>query len=107
MHRRALLASVVSMAGINLRHFSRHGWRFLGSEVIVANVALDLLWQRGSRLEVDEVKSSVTTPEQWRERALAQAQAQAVAGRAEYGDGCAGVRVTPLAWPKKAFFVAS
>jgi hypothetical protein len=72
VHRQALLPFVVPMAASYLRHFKRPGWRFLGSEVIVGDVALDLLWQRGSRLEADEVKSSASTPTLWRAAAEAQ-----------------------------------
>jgi hypothetical protein len=97
VHRQALLAFVVPMAASYLRHFSRPGWRFLGSEVIVGDVALDLLWQRGSRLEADEVKSSASAPALWRAVAEAQAAAQARAGRQHFGGAFAGVRITALA----------
>ena len=98
VHRQALLAFVVPMAASYLRHFSRPGWRFLGSEVIVGDVALDLLWQRGSRLEADEVKSSASTPTLW--RAAAQRAGRRPGARAptqHFGDAFAGVRITALA----------
>jgi hypothetical protein len=97
VHRQALLAFIVPMAASYLRHFSRPGWRFLGSEVIVGDVALDLLWQRGSRLEADEVKSSASAPTLWRAAAEAQAAAQACAARRHFGDAFAGVRIAALA----------
>jgi hypothetical protein len=97
VHRQALLTFLVPMAGSYLRHFSRPNWRFLGSEVIVGPVALDLLWQHGSRLEADEVKSSASTPTLWRAAAQAQAAAQAHAGRRHFGEAFAGVRVAALA----------
>lgn len=97
VHRQALLTFLVPMASSYLRHFSRPGWQFLGSEVIIADVALDLLWQRGSRLEADEVKSSASTPTLWRAAAEAQATAQARAGRQRFGDTFAGVRIAGLA----------
>lgn len=97
VHRQALLAFVLPMGASYLRHFSRPGWRFLGSEVIVGNVALDLLWQRGSRLEADEVKSSASEPTLWRAAAEAQAAAQVRAGRRHFGTDFAGVRIAALA----------
>jgi hypothetical protein len=97
VHRQALLSFVVPMAASYVRHFARPGWRFLGAEVIVGDVALDLLWQRRGRLEADEVKSSASEPTAWRPAAEAQALAQAHAGREHYGSSFAGVRIVALA----------
>lgn len=97
VHRQALLSFVVPMAASYLRHFARPGWRFLGAEVIVGDVALDLLWQRGGRLEADEVKSSASQPAAWRPAAEAQALAQASAARKHFGSPFAGVRIVALA----------
>jgi hypothetical protein len=69
----------------------------LGSEVILGDVALDLLWQHGSRLEADEVKSSASAPTLWRATAEAQAAAQARAARQHFGSAFAGVRIAALA----------
>lgn len=106
VHRQALLTFLVPMTASYLRHFSRPGWRFLGSEVIVGDVALDLLWQRGSRLEADEVKSSASTPTQWRAAAQAQAAAQARAGRRHFGGTFAGVRIAALALGESVWVAA-
>jgi hypothetical protein len=106
VHRQALLTFLVPMAGSYLRHFSRPGWRFLGSEVIVGDVALDLLWQHGSRLEADEVKSSASTPTLWRAAAQAQAAAQAGAGRRHFGEAFAGVRIAVLALGESVWVAA-
>jgi hypothetical protein len=106
VHRQALLTFLVPMAGSYLRHFSRPGWRFLGSEVIVGSVALDLLWQQGSRMEADEVKSSASIPTLWRAAAQAQAAAQARAGRRHFGEVFAGVRVAALALGESVWVVA-
>ncbi len=106
VHRQALLAFVVPMAASYLRHFRRPGWRFLGSEVIVGDVALDLLWQRGSRLEADEVKSSASAPTLWRAAAEAQAAAQARAARRHFGGAFAGVRIAALALGESVWVAA-
>jgi hypothetical protein len=106
VHRQALLAFVVPMAASYLRHFSRPGWQFLGSEVIVGEVALDLLWQRGSRLEADEVKSSASAPTLGRAAAEVQAATQARCGRRHFGDAFAGVRITVLAFGESVWVAA-
>ncbi|HEV3321088.1 MAG TPA: hypothetical protein VG147_02725 [Solirubrobacteraceae bacterium] len=106
VYRQALLTFLVPMAGSYLRHFSRPGWRFLGSEVIVGPIALDLLWQHGSRLEADEVKSSASTPTLWRDAAQAQAAAQARAGRRHFGEAFAGVRIAALALGESVWVTA-
>jgi hypothetical protein len=107
VHRQALLSFIVPMAASYLRHYGRPGWRFLGSEVIVGDVALDLLWQRENRLEADEVKSSAAQPAQWLPAAEAQARAQAQAAREHYGSAFAGVRVVALALPDAGVWVAA
>lgn len=107
VHRQALLTFLVPMAGSYLRHFSRPGWRFLGSEMIVGDVALDLLWQDRGRLEADEVKSSASAPTLWRAAAEAQATAQAHCARRHFGQAFAGVRVVALAIPAETFWVAA
>ena len=107
VHRQALLSFIVPMGASYLRHYARPGWRFLGSEVIVGDVALDLLWQRGSRLEADEVKSSAAQPAEWMPAAEAQARAQVQAARAHYGSAFAGVRVVALALADSGVWVAA
>jgi hypothetical protein len=106
VHRQALMTFVVPMAASYVRHFRRSGWRFLGSEVIVGDVALDLLWQRGNRLEADEVKSSASTPTLWRAGAEAQAAAQARAARRHFGSGFSGVRIVGLALGESVWMAA-
>jgi hypothetical protein len=106
VHRQALLSFVVPMAASYARRFARPGWRFMGSEVIVGDVALDLLWQRGDRLEADEVKSSASTPTWWRAAAEAQAAAQARAGRLHFGSTFAGVRIAALALGESVWVAA-
>lgn len=105
VHRQALVSFMVPMAASYLRQARRTGWRFAGSEIVVGDVALDLLWQRRARLEADEVKSSASDPETWRSLARAQAEAQARAGRRHLGAGFAGVRVVALARPDASFWV--
>jgi len=107
VHRQALLAFLVPAAGVYLTRFTRPGWRFAGSEVIVGGVALDLLWERSGCLQADELKSSVSVALAWRERACEQARSQARAGRAHYGAQFEGVRVVALAVPGNSFWVAA
>jgi hypothetical protein len=107
VHEQALLAFLVPMAGSYLLRFRRPGWRFVGSEVIVGGVALDLLWEASGRLQADEVKSSVSIATAWRPHAAEQARAQAVVGRAHYGEAFEGVRVVALAIPAETFWVAA
>ncbi len=107
VHQQALLSFLVPMAGSYLTRFARPGWRFAGSEVIVGEVALDLLWERAGRLQADEVKSCASTTLAWRERAATQAHAQARAARAHYGQAFEGVRVVALAVADAAFWVAA
>jgi hypothetical protein len=104
-HRQALLSFLVGMAGSYLSHFARPGWRFLGSEVIVGDVALDLLWQRGERLKADEVKSCASQREGWLAAAEAQARAQVREARTHFGSQFAGVRVVALAFPNASVWV--
>jgi hypothetical protein len=107
VHRQALLSFIVPMAASYLRHYGRPGWQFLGSEVIVDDVALDLLWQRRDRLEADEIKSSAAEPAQWLPAAEAQARAQADAARAHFGECFAGVRVVGLAVADTSVWVSA
>ena len=105
VRRQALLSFLVPMAGSYLRHFARPDWRFMGSEIIVGSVALDLLWQRGERLEADEVKSCASGAEGWLPAAEAQAREQALACRVHFGSRFAGVRVVALAIPSTSVWV--
>jgi hypothetical protein len=107
VHEQALLSFLVPMAGSYLTRSSRSGWHFEGSEVIVGEVALDLLWARAGRLQADEVKSCASVAIMWRERAAAQASVQARAARAHYGAAFEGVRVVALAVPDEGFWVAA
>lgn len=107
VHRQALLSFLVPMAGSYLRHFARPDWRFMGSEVIVGPVALDLLWQRGERIEADEVKSCASQTEGWLLAAEAQAREQAIAAGEHFGPKFAGVRIVALAIPPASVWVAT
>jgi hypothetical protein len=68
-------------------------------------VSLDLLWQRGQRLEADEVKSSVLQPGAFMPAAQEQALEQARAAREHFGPGFAGVRIAALAMPPASVWV--
>jgi hypothetical protein len=105
VHRQALLSFLVPMAASYLRHFARPGWRFVGSEVIVGDVALDLLWQRAGHLEADEVKSSASQSQAFMSAAQEQALAQAHAARGHFGPEFAGVRIVALAKPPASVWV--
>lgn len=107
VHRQALLSFLVPMAGSYLRHFARPDWQFMGSEVIVGPVALDLLWRRGERIEADEVKSCASHTEGWLSAAEAQAREQAIAAREHFGPKFAGVRIVALAIPPASVWVAA
>lgn len=104
-NRQAFRARVLSQTAVYFDRFARPGWRLVGAEVVVGgDVALDLLWERGARLQADEIKTGRL---RLVDRPVLQAQcrAQLQAGREEFGEGFEAVRAVVLARPDWSFEV--
>jgi hypothetical protein len=106
VYRQAVRMRVITAACVYFGEFSRRGWRLLGAQAIVGGSEFDLIWQRGERLEADELKTG-RFGEAEQAAARVQAERQALAGRAFYGSGFAGVRVVSLSAPAQSFWVSS
>lgn len=107
VYRQSARQRVATAAATYFREFARPGWRFEGAEVIVGDLALDLLWSKSGHLEADEIKSGLAAPQDWRHAVRQQAAAQADAARAVYGSAFRGVRAVLLAAPRESFLVRS
>jgi hypothetical protein len=79
-------------------------WQFLGAEVNVDDVRLDLLWiHRDGRIQADEVKTGVGAVFA-KERSLRiQIESQVRAGRTVFGTTFEGVRAVLLSRPGESF----
>jgi hypothetical protein len=95
-HALALETRLVSLAARYLdRYLPARSSEFLGAEVFVEDVRLDLLWLESGRLFADELKTGSAPMS--RAMAIRQSHAQLMAGRAAFGNAFAGVRVVLLA----------
>lgn len=97
----------ITAAAAYFRNFARPGWKYEGREVIVDDVALDLLWSNGGRLQADEIKTGFSAVEQGETLARRQAESQCGAGRTRFGSSFEGVRVVLLGSVSQSFFVSS
>jgi len=79
-------------------------WQFLGAEVNVDDVRLDLLWiHRDGQIQADEVKTGVEAVFA-KERSLRiQLESQVRAGRTVFGTPFEGVRAVLLSRPGESF----
>jgi hypothetical protein len=105
-NRQALRAQVLSLAGVYFRGFARPGWRLIATEVVIDDVALDLVWQRAGRIEVDELKTGRLRSVDYDPLQL-QVASQLSAAMGEWGTSFAGVRAVVLTRPSTSFFVAT
>lgn len=105
-HRQARRARLISGAANYVFAFRRHEpWAFLGAEVNVGDVRLDLLWiNPEGQIEADEIKSGNGAGLQL-DRFRTQAESQFAAGREVFGDRFTGVRLVILAGKRKLFYV--
>lgn len=104
-NRQAFRAQALTRAAVYFDRFARPGWRFAGHHLVKSpGVEYDLVWQRGRRLEVDEIKTGRLRPADL-ERAQEQARLQLLAGDAAFGPGFAGVRVVVLTRPEQSFYL--
>ncbi len=97
----------ISSSIARYRHrFERESrWRFVGAELIVGDVALDLLWIDASgRIEADELKTG-PQPAGSINRSIAQATAQARIGSAALGRRFDAVRLVVLNDPALSVWV--
>jgi hypothetical protein len=104
-NRQALRAQVLTLTAVYFRAFARPGWRLANAEQILDGVALDLVWLRSGRVEVDELKTGRLRQTDY-ERLRRQVGAQAAAGVQEWGPAFAGVRAVVLTRPSTSFFVS-
>lgn len=93
-----------SVASYFARFRRESGWEFLGAEVNVDDVRLDLLWiHQDGRIQADEVKTGVGAVFA-KERTLRnQLESQVRAGREVFGPSFEGVRAVLLARPGESF----
>lgn len=99
VYRQAIMQRVVTAASRYFTRFSPRGWRFVGSEVIVGGVALDLLWESNGYLMADEIKTGAVALFGEGDLEL-QVAGQLQAGREEWGDAFLGVRSIRLREPE-------
>lgn len=95
----------ITLSGVFFSRFGRPGWSFVGSEVIVGDVALDLLWEREGALEADEIKTGSSAAAEYRDEAAAQARSQAEAASECLGPAFRGVRLVLLKAPSSCLHV--
>ncbi len=103
--RQVRKARATTLAARYFRRFGRPGWTFVGSEIVVGDVALDLLWEKQGAFEADEIKSGFEAGDVMDREAQVQAQGQAEAGRSEFGSSFRGVRLVLLTSPASSSFV--
>ena len=104
--RRLLVATSVAKY---FSHFRRTPeWTFLGAEVNIGDVRMDLLWvDTEGRIEADEVKTGIGAVF-GRERELrAQLTSQVKAGSDLFGNDFCGVRAVLLARPDQSFLATT
>ena len=110
VYRLALLHRVTTATAVYLRDLPRAPaeWRLLGSEVIVGDVCLDLLFvdSRG-RIEADEIKTGLLGPAAQLPWVLAQVNAQLQAGQNLFGSAFVAVRLVDLARRQATRFAVS
>lgn len=104
--RQVRKARATTLAARYFRRFGRPGWTFIGSEIVVGDVALDLLWEKQGAFEADEIKSGFEAGDVMDEESRTQAQEQAVAGRTKFGSPFLGVRLVLLTSPASSSFVS-
>ena len=104
--RQVRKARATTLAARYFRRFGRPGWTFVGSEIVVGDVALDLLWEKQGAFEADEIKSGFEAGDVMDREARVQAQGQAEAGRSEFGSSFRGVRLVLLTSPASSSFVS-
>ena len=87
-------------------HVPPQDWVLVGERVVVHGVEMDLLWRRpDGRLVADEIKSGRLLKPLYTRALREQIEAQLAAGRAEFEDGFAGVRLLlGPASPEHSFF---
>jgi len=107
VYRQSARQRVTTAAAFYFRRFAPSGWSFVGSETVIRDVALDLLWERRGSFMADELKSGLTAGTLEKGRVAAQVSAQVAAGRDEWGDGFVGVRAILLSTPEESFFEAA
>lgn len=104
--RMARRQRAVTLAGAFFSYFGRPGWSVVGSEVVVGEVALDLLWEKAGALEADEVKTGSRAAAGYLNEAKAQAQGQAEVARQYLGEAFRGVRLVLLKAPSTSLTVS-
>lgn len=105
VYRQSMNQRVVTASAAYFRLFPRRGWEFVGSEINVGEVRLDLLWRRGDVFQADELKSGSVAIEAGSGVVLDQAKAQFRAGRNEFGSAFEAVRVVLLMHPNKSYYL--
>ena len=90
-------------------HFRRSpDWIFLGAEVNVGDVRMDLLWvDREGRIEADEVKPGIGAVFGKERELRAQLSSQVEAGNELFGNDFRGVRAVLLARPDQSFLATT
>ena len=103
----ALRGATATLASVYVQRFWTAGARLLASELVVEDVALDLLWRlRDGRLRADEIKTGMwAAQEPGLVRAQVQGQVDACSGA--LGPAFVGVRAVMLRFPQRSFFIAA
>lgn len=83
--------------GVYVARLAPQGWDLVGVEETVGAGVADLIWSRGGRFVIDEVKSGPVTVADT--RVAAQLLRLAAGGAARWGDAFAGVRLAAIASP--------
>lgn len=105
IHRRSLRLLLTGILGTYAHRLRPLGWDFLGREVIVGGVKLDLLWGQRRLVMAQELKLADDFSPDAKERAVEQASFQLQECRARWGNTFHGVQVAPLLSPRDAVWV--
>jgi hypothetical protein len=106
VHRQVLRMNTISLTATYFREFRLGGATFLGSEVWVSGIPVDLLWRWCGRFWIDELKTGFTAARS-RSGLEEQVQDQWERGSAEFGQAFGGVRAVVISRPRSSFHLNS
>jgi len=105
VHRQVLRMNSVTLAATYFREFVLGEAEFLGSEVWVGHVPVDLVWNRAGMIFIDEIKTGRTPAGVGIEAVEAQVREQWSCGSEEFGRAFGGVRAILLERVNASFHI--
>lgn len=107
VRRQVLRLNSTTFAASYFREFALVPSTFLGSEVWVGGVPVDLLWRWNGVIWIDEIKTGLTPGLGGRQGLEVQVQDQWEQGVSEFGSDFGGVRAILISRPKGSFHLDS